>query len=508
MKKYYKLFFITSVLIAGILVVNFTDLDLTFAQNKKVQLGAKKSETKIDPQLKNFNNLFVSVSKEATNKVVSIVVTAKLKANQNQQMEEFFHQFPGMPDFKIPKPKDDDLKSQGSGSGIIVTADGYILTNNHVIENATENGIEIITNDTKRYKAKLIGTDPLTDIAVLKIDAKDLSPAKLGNSDELQVGEWVLAIGTPLGLNSTVTAGIVSYLGRRIDIINDSYGVENFIQTDAAINPGNSGGALVNLNGEVIGINTAIATTNARYQGYGFAIPINLAINVAEDLIENGKIERGYIGVQIQSVDETIAKASGLKKAEGVLVQDVLENGAAKNAGIVSGDIILTVDGKEVKTANELQAFIASKRVGDLVELVIWRDNKKVTKNVKLKARDSKGSEIALNDGESLDESTENETTKNFKFEKLGFSVSVLNSRVKNERKVDGGVLVSDVEKFTEASERGIQNGDIILEADKKQISNIQKLKDIIESKKNGDALMLRLKDKNNLLKFVALEIQ
>lgn len=189
-----------------------------------------------------------------------------------------------------------------------------------------------------------------------------------------------MAIGSPLGLSSTVTAGIVSYIGRRIDIINDSYGVENFIQTDAAINPGNSGGALVNIYGEVIGINTAIATTNARYQGYGFAIPINLAKNVAENLIENGKVERGYIGVQIQSIDETIAKASGLDKPEGVLVQDVLENGAAKNAGIISGDIILSVDGKSVKSANELQAYVASKRPGDIVEIKIWRDKNKITK--------------------------------------------------------------------------------------------------------------------------------
>ena len=506
MKNKFKLYSILSIIILAVSLITarYADLDLSFAQNKKVILGAPKKESNIDQNLLNINKLFVNVSKEATNSVVSIVVTSKVKEEKMQQFDEFFHQFPG---FKMPKPKDEDMKTQSSGSGVIVTADGFILTNNHVVENATENGIEVITNDTKRYKAKLIGTDPLTDVAVIKIEGKNLKAASIGNSEELEVGEWVIAIGTPLGLNSTVTAGIVSYIGRRIDIINDSYGVENFIQTDAAINPGNSGGALVNLKGELIGINTAIATTNARYQGYGFAIPINLAKNVAEDLIENGKIERGYIGVQIQSVDETIAKASGLTKPEGVLVQDVLENGAAKNAGIVSGDIILSVDGKEIKTANELQAYIASKRVGEIVEVKIWRDQNKITKNVKLKARDEKGKEIAINDEMNGGE-TEIEKTVSHKFEKLGFTITKIDGKTKNDRKVEYGVIVTEVDRFGEAGERGLQPQDIIIEADKKNIDSIKKLKDIIEAKKSGEALMLRIKDKNNSLRFVALNIQ
>ena len=316
-----------------------------------------------------------------------------------------------------------------------------------------------------------------------------------------------MAIGSPLGLSSTVTAGIVSYIGRRIDIINDSYGVENFIQTDAAINPGNSGGALVNIYGEVIGINTAIATTNARYQGYGFAIPINLAKNVAENLIENGKVERGYIGVQIQSIDETIAKASGLDKPEGVLVQDVLENGAAKNAGIISGDIILSVDGKSVKSANELQAYVASKRPGDIVEIKIWRDKNKITKNVKLKAREEKGTEIALNQkNENLD-NAEEISSKPIKFDKLGFTISKLDLRLKNERKSESDVLVSEVTRFEEAESRGLRVRDIIVEADKNSIRTINDFKKIIESKKSGDALMLRVKDERNTTRYVALEI-
>ncbi|MDD8019442.1 MAG: trypsin-like peptidase domain-containing protein, partial [Bacteroidota bacterium] len=320
-------FFITIGIIFGaVLVSDFDGVNLGLAQQKQVQLGAERKSQKTELNLQAANDAFVKVSKDATPSVVSVIVTTK--AVKNPHGEEFFRFFP---DFKFKMP--DEQQSQGSGSGVIVSKDGLILTNNHVIENADDKGIEVVLNDTRRFKAKLIGTDPLTDIAVIKVDANDLPVAVLGNSDEVQVGQWALAIGNPLGLTSTVTAGIISYIGRSIRIIQDSYGIENFIQTDAAVNPGNSGGALVNIYGEVIGINTAIATTNQRYQGYSFAIPINLAKTVATDLILHGKVERGYIGVSISTVDETIAKANGLDKAEGVFVQDVVGE-AAKAAGV------------------------------------------------------------------------------------------------------------------------------------------------------------------------------
>ena len=349
------------VIFGAVLVSNFDGVDFGQAQNKPVKLGAERSPVKANSELKALNEAFVGVAKEATPSVVSIVVTTKAKKPQDNELYHFF------PDFKFRMPEEE--QTQGAGSGVIVTADGYILTNNHVVEDADESGIEVVLSDTRRFKAKLVGTDPLTDIGVVKIDASDLPVAVLGNSDELQVGQWALAIGNPLALTSTVTAGIISYLGRNIQIIGDNYGVENFIQTDAAINPGNSGGALVNISGEVIGINTAIATTNARYQGYGFAIPINLAKTVAEDLILHGKVERGYIGVSISAVDATVAKAAGLEKIEGVLVQDLVEGGAAKDAGIKEGDIILSVDGKLVKAPNELQSIIAGRHPGEKVAL-------------------------------------------------------------------------------------------------------------------------------------------
>jgi periplasmic serine protease, Do/DeqQ family len=488
------------IIFGAVLVSNFDGIDLGLAQNKSVKLGADRSPAKANSELKALNEAFVGVAKEATPSVVSIVVTTKAKKPQGN---EFFHFFP---DFKFRMP--DEEQSQGAGSGVIVTGDGYIMTNNHVVQDADENGIEVVLSDTRRFKAKLVGTDPLTDIGVVKIDAGDLPAAMLGNSDELQVGQWAIAIGNPLALNSTVTAGIISYLGRNIQIIGDNYGVENFIQTDAAINPGNSGGALVNIYGEVIGINTAIATTNARYQGYGFAIPINLARTVAEDLILHGKVERGYIGVSISAVDATVAKAAGLESIEGVLVQDLVEGGAAKDAGIKEGDIILSVDGKLVKAPNELQSVIAGRHPGEKVTLQIWRDKKTIEKTVKLKPRPDKSS-VAANseDNEGEGATALEKASKPVQFDVLGFSVAKADSKIKKERKVESEIIVSSVKRYSEADNRQIQEGDIIVEADRKEITSVPEFERLVKSKKPGDALMLRVKSSNGASRFIAVQI-
>ncbi|HTR81860.1 MAG TPA: Do family serine endopeptidase, partial [Bacteroidota bacterium] len=474
-------------------------VDLGLAQNKTVKLGADHGPSKAGSELKALNDAFVNVAKDATPAVVSIVVTTKAKKPPEN---EFFHFFP---DFKFKMPEEE--QTQGAGSGVIVTSDGYILTNNHVVQDADEDGIEVVLSDTRRFKAKLIGTDPLTDIGVIKIDATGLPVAMLGNSDELQVGQWAIAIGNPLALTSTVTAGIISYLGRNIQIIGDNYGVENFIQTDAAINPGNSGGALVNISGEVIGINTAIATTNARYQGYGFAIPINLAKTVAEDLILHGKVERGYIGVSISAVDATVAKAAGLPSIEGVLVQDLIQDGAAKDAGIKEGDIILSVDGKTVKAPNELQTMIAGRHPGEKVELQIWRDGKQIERTVTLKARSDK-SNLASNDTEGDDDQTAAEkSSKPVQFDDLGFSVTKADAKIRKERKVESEVIVSDVKRYSEADDRQMQPGDIIVEADRKEVTSVPDFAKLVKSKKPGDALMLRVKSANGASRFIAVQI-
>jgi serine protease Do len=463
-----------------------------------VKLGSDQQPKRTDLNLQAANDAFVNVSKSATPSVVSVVVTTK--ARKNPHNEEFFRFFP---DFRFRMP---DEQSQGAGSGVIVTKDGYIITNNHVVENAADDGIEVVLNDTRRLKAKLVGADPLTDIAVVKIDAKDLPVAMLGNSDDVQVGQWALAIGNPLGLTSTVTAGIISYIGRSIRIIQDSYGVENFIQTDAAVNPGNSGGALVNIYGEVIGINTAIATTNQRYQGYSFAIPINLAQSVASALILHGKVERGYIGVSISQVDETLAKANGLDKAEGVFVQEVIGD-AAKAAGVKDGDIILTIDDKPLKAPNELQAYIATKRPGDKVKLTIWRDEKKIVKNVELKPR-SENRTVAMNGTDNEDESLPEEVSvKPVDFETLGFSVRKAESRLMKDRDVNSSVLVANVKSYSEAFNRGLRENDIILEADRKPVTSLSDFQKVVRSKKPGDALMLRVKGPQGGARFVAVMI-
>jgi serine protease Do len=494
-------FFITIGIIFGAVLVSDMDgVDLGFAQQKQVVLGSEKSPQKTDLNLQAANDAFVRVSKEATPSVVFISVTTKSRKPEGHD-EEFFKFFP---DFHFRQPEG---QSQGAGSGVIVTKDGYIMTNNHVVENATEDGIEVVLNDSRRFKAKLIGADPLTDVAVVKVEATDLPAAMLGNSEEVQVGQWALAIGNPLGLNSTVTAGIISYLGRgNLRLINDSYGVENFIQTDAAVNPGNSGGALVNIYGEVIGINTAIATTNQRYQGYSFAIPINLAKSVASDLIKYGKVERGYIGVSISQVDETLAKANGLEIPEGVFVQEVIGD-AAKAAGVKAGDIILSIDGKPMKAPNELQAYIASKHPGDKVKLLIWRDEKKTEKVITLKPR-SENRAVASNDDESIDRSDVEETSaRSVEFSQLGFSVKRADSRTMKDRDVASSVMVTGVKPYSESFNRLLRDGDIILEADRKPVSSVMEFEKIVKSKKQGDALLLRVKGAQGGLRFVAMNI-
>jgi Do/DeqQ family serine protease len=270
-------------------------------------------------------------------------------------------------------------ESTSIGSGVLITADGYILTNHHVIADAVDNTITVGLTNKRTYDARLVGSDPSTDLAVLKIDATDLPAITIGNSDEVEVGDWVMAVGNPFRLRSTVTAGIVSALGRDVAIINDRMRIESFIQTDAAINRGNSGGALVNAYGHLVGINTAIATENGAYQGYGFAVPINLAFKIARDLMEFGEVKRAYLGVQIVAVDQPRSEIAGLAEVRGVEVVNLVRGGSADKGGLRMRDIVLSVNGTEVNEANELQTRIAVMRPGETVRLVVWREGREVT---------------------------------------------------------------------------------------------------------------------------------
>jgi len=463
-----------------------------------VKIGGPMPVLDTGLDLKKTSDSFVAVAKAVTPSVVAITVTTT-KGGGRQAPRDFFHFFG--PEFKMPEPE----PSQGSGSGVVITPDGYIITNNHVVENA--DGIEVAIQEKRRFKAKLIGTDPTTDLAVIKVDANDLPVAALGNSDNIEVGEWVLAIGNPLGLNSTVTAGIISAIGRNIRIISDQYGIENFIQTDAAINPGNSGGALVNLNGEVIGINTAIATTNARYQGYGFAVPVNLAKIVAADLIKDGRVRRGYIGVQIGEIDQVMADAIGLDKPKGVLIQGIQDDGAALDAGLKPRDVILSIDGKELSAPNELQSYVATRHPGDVVTLKVFRDGKIIDKKVTLKARDDASTTVKASDRKDKEEENSVEEPQITRFDGLGMSVRPLTSDEKKSTEVEAGVLVTDVKPYGEAFNRFIRQDDIIVEADRKEVKSPADLKKIIDARKPGDSVLLRVKRQNGSSNYVAVQI-
>ncbi len=319
----------------------------------------------------NWNRTFTGIARKVTPSVVT--VTAEKESRLSGVWEEWFRRH------RKSAPE------QLLGSGVIVRQDGYIITNEHVVREVKSLRVKLY--DKRIFDADIVGTDPLTDIALLKIAADQLPAAVLGNSDILQPGEWVLAVGSPMNLHSTVTAGIISATGRSISIIGDEYGIEHFIQTDAAVNPGNSGGALVNLHGEVIGINTAIASKTGMYQGYGFAIPINLARYVTESLIASGKIERGFLGIQVQEISREYAQTIGLKREEGVLVLSVSENGPAAAAGIKAGDVLYQADGKKLMQPSDLQTHVAMKKPGDAVTLMVFRDGREFSKTVSLQAR-------------------------------------------------------------------------------------------------------------------------
>lgn len=272
-----------------------------------------------------------------------------------------------------------------SGSGVIVSPDGYIVTNHHVVNEGSE--IHLTLNDKREYEAELVGSDPTTDIALLKIDAKDLPYVSFGNSDSLQIGEWVMAIGNPFRLESTVTAGIVSAKARNISILDNEASVESFIQTDAVVNQGNSGGALVNTNGELVGINAAIITQSGKYEGYSFAIPSNLAKKVIADLREFGEVRRGILGVSIKNITDELAKKIGLEEVKGVYLDYVNPNSAAKKGGLQNGDVITGIDGTMTNTFPRLQEIIARKRPGDLLNVTYFRDGEAADAEVRLEQK-------------------------------------------------------------------------------------------------------------------------
>lgn len=365
-------------------------------------------------------------------------------------------------------------EQQGSGSGVIISSDGFIVTNYHVVENADQ--IQVTLNDKRTYDAKVIGTDPNTDLAVIKIDEKELPFVTYGNSDDVKIGEWVLAVGNPFNLTSTVTAGIVSAKARNINLISSngsgSGAVESFIQTDAAVNPGNSGGALVNTGGQLVGINSAIASSTGSFAGYSFAIPVNLVRKVVADLMEFGTVQRGYLGVNIRDVDANLVKDKNLPALKGVYVDGVIADGAAADAGIEPGDVITRVGEVEVNNVPELQEQINRFRPGDKIAISYMRNAKEKTTNVVLK---NKNNSTALLKKDDVSD----------KAESLGATFETVAPEDLKRLNIDKGLRVAKLGPGKLLS-AGIKEGFIITTIDKKQVSTPEELKQILDAKKGG----------------------
>lgn len=374
--------------------------------------------------------------------VVHVTTKTPVRSQQMDGLNDpFFQYFFGVP--RQSQPREMPMQ-EASGSGVIISNDGYIVTNNHVVDGSSE--IEVTLNDKRTFKAKVIGTDPNTDIALIKIDAKDLPVIVFGNSDSLKVGEWVLAVGNPFNLTSTVTAGIVSAKARNINIINSQMKIESFIQTDAAVNPGNSGGALVNTRGELVGINTAIASQTGSYAGYAFAIPVSIVQKVVADLRKYSVVQRAVLGIEIKDISNDLAKEKNLKTLEGAYVGKVGEESAAKKAGVKDGDIINNVNGVAVKSVSELQEQIGRYRPGDKITVTVLRDNKEEKLNVVLKNRQGSTGIVSAQTGEEV----------------LGATFKELNDKTKQQLGVDFGVEVKSLTKGKFA-DQGIKPGFIIL---------------------------------------------
>jgi serine protease Do len=421
---------------------------------------------------------FTGVSKEVMNSVVHIksTITTKVTNQYSSPLDEmfgddFFRFFYGDPQSRTPRrSRPETFQQVGTGSGVIISSNGYIITNNHVVDNADD--IEVTLHNNDVYKAKVIGTDPSTDLALIQIKEDQLPALPLGNSDQVEIGEWVLAVGNPFNLNSTVTAGIVSAKGRNINIIDDKSAIEAFIQTDAAINPGNSGGALVDLNGELIGINTAIASPTGTYAGYGFAIPANIVSKVVEDFMKYGTVQRAYLGVMIRDINGDLIKDENLKISEGAYVDSLVANSAAGQAGIQAGDVIVKVGDNSILKSADLLEQIGRHRPGDDVAVTVNRKGKEMQYKVTLENQKGDKKLIAKSDQDILDI--------------LGASFENLDKKTAEQLGIKGGVVVRDLSAGLLKNETGIQEGFIITGINNEEITSVNDLRKALTHQKGG----------------------
>jgi serine protease Do len=459
----------------------------------------------VPPALQGFATVFADVAEKVVPTVVSVIPTKvdTVIFTNNPFYQHFndpffggnpFEEFFGGgrrrgPQQQPPQVQRRERRQQGLGSGVIVSRDGYILTNSHVVAGAAE--IEVKTSDGRSFDAVLVGSDSLTDVAVLKIKERvqNLPVAFLGDSDNLRPGDWAVAVGNPFSLNSSVTMGIVSAVGRAVPMQGGTASYQDFIQTDAAINPGNSGGALVNIKGELIGINTMIYTQSGGNMGIGFAVPINMARRVMEDLIYDGRVNRGWLGISIQELDQATREAFGLPaETRGVLVGDVFKGQPADKAGIRRGDVIVSVAGKATETLNQLRNNVAAVRPGQTVPVELLRGGKKLSVRVAVTSRDESQ---AASGSEPAGDAQQAQSADAGQF--LGMRVGPITQEIRDQLnlpKAAQGIAVTEVAQGSQAAQEGLRVNDIILEVNKRPTPSVREYAQIIKPLKSGDSVL------------------
>lgn len=475
-------------LAAAALLVTGMVLGALFISNWDASVAERDVYRSITPvvaadqrSLQDFSETFATIAERVKPSVVLIKSKRVVRQAQAQRFWRPFEEFFGgrQPPDVQPRPL------EGLGSGVIVSEDGYILTNNHVVENADELTVQFA--DERETNAKVVGLDPRTDLAVIKVDFDDLPVLAFGDSDKLRVGEWVMAIGNPLGRNHTVTAGIVSAKGRKQVLpVDGSY--ENFIQTDAAINPGNSGGALVDLEGNLMGINTAIATRTGGYQGIGFAVPANMARDIMTRLVEDGRVSRGYLGVGIDNLEEELAESMGLESTAGVLIEMIADDGPAKDSDLQVEDVIVALNGSDVENSDDLRKRIASISPGTEVELGVIRDGEPVTIAIELGE---------LPDGDPTRTASREDSPSSSPAGNIGIEVVDVTRQWTRFYESGSGVIINAVRSGSVAEEKNLQRGDLIREVNGDPVTTVQEFNAMFRHFEPGQAIRFQIQRAN-----------
>jgi serine protease Do len=463
-----------------------TPANLAFLEAPASKSDTTKAADKPLRSLRDFSNAMVDIAENANPTVVTVFTERTLRVRSFDPFADFFG-------FRQGQQRQQEYRQAGQGSGVIVSQDGYILTNNHVIAEADTVNVRMMNN--KVYPATVVGADPNTDIAILKIEGANFPAIRLGDSDDLRVGEWILAIGSPLDENlaHTVTMGIVSAKGRSGVGLLD---YEDFIQTDAAINPGNSGGALINLDGDLVGINTAIASRSGGFQGIGFAIPINLARNIMRSIIETGKVTRSYVGITMQNIDANIARAFDLNTPEGVLIASVADDSPADEAGLREGDVIIEADGRKMANMAQFRGYVASTAPGDEIKLRVLRESDAI--NVTVTVDEMPSEEVLARAG------------SRGLYERTGFAVVDLSAEKLQElglRNNIRGVVVEEISEESAAFRNNLRKDDVITAVNRRAVRSVQEFNQLVGSVEPGQVVLLQV-IRGRTASFVAFEIE